>query len=358
MEESKDCEVKSEKHPVPYKKRILRKHTNSQSDDKRFNKLFISCWILEGCWGRKSAYFCFCVTLWCTMHDHIQVWSWFIYVQTQLVLKHREISNCLFNILKTLCSLHDNSMIMVDLKGKRNFTVVTVRNEVWGKVMFLRLSVSHSIHRGGWLPSMHHRSHDWGRLHLGGGCLHLVGMLGRPPEHYKIWSISGRYAAYWNAFLLPPAKKFGQGYVFTCVCYSVHRGWGVGGSQHALQVVSQHALQQVSRGVVSQHALQVVCQHALQVSRGVSRPTPGGYPSMLWDRPPWTATAAGGTHPTGMHSCLEYIHLRPFSFSESDATDVIKDLIQSLNSVNTENRTLRVGASCWRASRAKFAVSD
>ena len=36
---------------------------------------------------------------------------------------------------------------------------------------------------------------------------------------------------------LPPATKLGQGYVFTRVCDSVHRG------------VSQHALQQVSRGV-------------------------------------------------------------------------------------------------------------
>ena len=58
-----------------------------------------------------------------------------------------------------------------------------------------------------------------------------------------------------------PATKLGQGYVFTCVCDSVHRGV----SQHALQVVSRHALQQVSGGgMVSQHALQV------------SRPTPKG----------------------------------------------------------------------------------
>ena len=56
--------------------------------------------------------------------------------------------------------------------------------------------------------------------------------------------------------------KLGQGYVFTCVCDSIHR-WVV--SQHALQVVLQHALQQVSRG-----AGHVVSQHALQVSR----PTP------------------------------------------------------------------------------------
>ena len=35
---------------------------------------------------------------------------------------------------------------------------------------------------------------------------------------------SGRYASYWNAFLLPLATKLGQGYVFTGVCDSVNRG--------------------------------------------------------------------------------------------------------------------------------------
>ena len=95
--------------------------------------------------------------------------------------------------------------------------------------------------------------------------------------------------------LLPSTMKLGQGYIFTGICYSVHRG-----------VVSQHTLQQVSRGVgvLSQHALQVVSKHALQqVSRGgacswgvcslgiCSQGVPCG-------DPPGTATAAG------MHSCL------------------------------------------------------
>ena len=39
------------------------------------------------------------------------------------------------------------------------------------------------------------------------------------------------YASYWNAFLLPPAMKLGQGYVFTGMCDSVHRG--VSASVHA-----------------------------------------------------------------------------------------------------------------------------
>ena len=95
-----------------------------------------------------------------------------------------------------------------------------------------------------------------------------------------------------NEFLLPPATKLGQGYVFTCVCDSVHRGVL---SQHALQVVSQHALQQISVGGAWSWG---VCSQGM--------PGPGGVCSRRggpWRRPPRTATAAGGTHPTGMHSC-------------------------------------------------------
>ena len=100
-----------------------------------------------------------------------------------------------------------------------------------------------------------------------------------------------------------------------------------GVNQHALQVVSQHALQQVSGG-----GGVVVSQHALHVSRptpngevegsaggGVSKPTSGGSPGphpggcLLQGgacsggvvETPLTATAAGGTYPTGMHSCLD-----------------------------------------------------
>ena len=67
-------------------------------------------------------------------------------------------------------------------------------------------------------------------------------------------------------------------------------------SQHALQVVSQHALQQ--GGSPGPHC------------RGMSPgPHPGGSqgpaPGGCTDADPrWTATAADGTHPTGMHSCL------------------------------------------------------
>ena len=106
--------------------------------------------------------------------------------------------------------------------------------------------------------------------------------------------------------------------------------------------------------MVSQNALQVVSQHALQVSRRrspdphpgrklrkfswgrVSRPTPGGSPGPHQgvsrstpggcilacteaDPPQLTATAAGGTHPTGIHSCFLVIFLlwRLFFFQDT-----------------------------------------
>ena len=85
---------------------------------------------------------------------------------------------------------------------------------------------------------------------------------------------------------LPPATKLGLGYVFTCVCDSVHRGVV---SQHALQVISQYALQQVSTGV-SQHALQVSRPtprgKLRDLARGVFRPTPKGeLRGLAWGSP-------------------------------------------------------------------------
>ena len=51
--------------------------------------------------------------------------------------------------------------------------------------------------QGGWLPSMHHRSHDQG-VCIWGVCIRGVG---RPPRYYGIRSTSGKYVSYWNAFL-------------------------------------------------------------------------------------------------------------------------------------------------------------
>ena len=127
------------------------------------------------------------------------------------------------------------------------------------------------------------------------------------------------------------------------MCLSVILFTGRELSQHALQVVSQHALQQVSRGGVypsmpsrfpvphSRGSLRGLAwggspgPHpggklrgltwgvsrptpgglSRPTPRGVSRPTPGG--SIIActeaDTPQLMATAAGCTHPTGMHSC-------------------------------------------------------
>ena len=67
-------------------------------------------------------------------------------------------------------------------------------------------------------------------------------------------------------------------------------------SQHALQVDYQHALQQVSRGALLRGG---ACSGGCLLQVGCL--LKGG----VW-RPPMTATAAGGTHPTGMHSCSDF----------------------------------------------------
>ena len=136
---------------------------------------------------------------------------------------------------------------------------------------------------------------------------------------------------------LPPANEVWGKVIFLPLSVILFTGGML--SQHALQVVSQHALQQVSSGVVSQHALQVspkskgkfrgsgwggLQAHTQGGSWGGSGPGPqprgklrriwaGGVPSQggfllqgggVCGDPPVTATAAGGTYPTGMHSCL------------------------------------------------------
>ena len=65
-------------------------------------------------------------------------------------------------------------------------------------------------------------------------------------------------------------------------------------------------------GVVSRPTPRGVCLQAhtwggLQAHKpgGVSRPTPGGVSQQALRQTPPMATAAGGTHPTGMHSCLQ-----------------------------------------------------
>ena len=108
---------------------------------------------------------------------------------------------------------------------------------------------------------------------------------------------SGQYASYWNAFLLLlPTTKLGQGYIFTGICDSVHRGG--------------------------------VCLSACwdTTPPGPGTPLGAGTPPRTrhnpWTRhPPEAGTPpgaehagrcgqrAGGTHPTGMLSCYScYYH--------------------------------------------------
>ena len=86
-------------------------------------------------------------------------------------------------------------------------------------------------------------------------------------------------------FLLPPATKLGQGYIFTGVCDSVNGGGGVCSGGFLLPGGCLLRGGGVRSGGVS-------APGGVSVRGGV----PGG-------DPPGTATAAGDTHPTGMHFC-------------------------------------------------------
>ena len=145
---------------------------------------------------------------------------------------------------------------------------------------------------------------------------------------------------------LPPANEVCEGYVFTPVCHSVHRGsvpgpggvwsWGVPGPGGF-----------GPRGCLVRGGLVPACLAGFQAHtqggswggsgpgphprgklKGIwSRPTPkgevegdlvqghtqggswGGSGPGPHPPPPMTATAAGSTHPTGMHSCSECVFL-------------------------------------------------
>ena len=66
----------------------------------------------------------------------------------------------------------------------------------------------------------------------------------------------------------------------------------------------------------------------------------GGWVRRLVETPPRTATAAGGTHPTGMHSCLFLnFHLRC-------KTILLKKPIGFILSKRFWNDDLAIGVSC------------
>ena len=85
---------------------------------------------------------------------------------------------------------------------------------------------------------------------------------------------------------LPPAMKLGQGYVFTRVCDSVHKGG----------FASVHAGIQPP-GADPPGANTPRSRH---LPPPPSRPPLGAVHSGRYEQ------QAGGTHPTGMHTCLKY----------------------------------------------------
>ena len=107
-----------------------------------------------------------------------------------------------------------------------------------------------------------------------------------------------------RADFLPPANEVCEGYVFTRACHSVHGGGG-GGRRYPSMHCRWYPSMSCSR---SGGGLQA---HTQGGSWGVW--PVGGHQAHTQGRmcipactdadPPPTATAAGGTHPTGMHSC-------------------------------------------------------
>ena len=108
-----------------------------------------------------------------------------------------------------------------------------------------------------------------------------------------------------NLICYRPQRSCGRVmFLHLSVSHSVYGGCV---SQHALRQTSQHALRQMPpQADISQHTLGQTPPQA-DISQHALGQTPPGqtYPGMHWGRqpPPLMATAADGTHPTGMHSC-------------------------------------------------------
>ena len=111
-----------------------------------------------------------------------------------------------------------------------------------------------------------------------------------------------------SRLFVPPATKLGQGNVFTGVCDSVNRGVSSPGGCLLRGCLVRWGWCLLPRGGA--------CSGGWCLFRGVSAlggvvSAPGGVCSWggAWWRPPGTVTAAGGTHPTRMHSCYT-LHLK------------------------------------------------
>ena len=152
----------------------------------------------------------------------------------------------------------------------------------------------------------------------------------RPPLHSacsEIQAISGQYASYWNAILSPHAMKLGQGYIFTGICHSVHREgstWA-GAPQTRYTPWTSNPPDQVPPPDKIHPTDQVHPREQVHPPDQVHSPGPGTPPRTRHTSPRTRHTPippdqvtpgtrypppgrygqqAGGTHPTGMHSCL------------------------------------------------------
>ena len=151
---------------------------------------------------------------------------------------------------------------------------------------------------------------SWGDLPLGGVCSRRGLLLGGVPGLGGDWSrgvpggdppdgyCCGQYASYWNAFffcqLLLPTNEACEGSVFTGVCLSVHR--------KGVSATDPHFPRQTQPPWADTHPLGQTLPWVVHAG------TPPG--SACWDthHPPAQcmlgySQQAGGTHPTGMHSC-------------------------------------------------------
>ena len=119
--------------------------------------------------------------------------------------------------------------------------IFTIRNEV-AKVMFLHLSVSHSVHNGGLVS--HHAlrqspsgTESPGRRHPSGldtppgtdttppGSRHHLLPQSRHPPPGGDGYCCGRYASYWNAFLLQLTLLFWVRYLLKYVALQEYKIW-------------------------------------------------------------------------------------------------------------------------------------
>ena len=120
------------------------------------------------------------------------------------------------------------------------------------------------------------------------------------PARQTVVSIISQFPLMVQRIFLVPATKLGQGNIFGSMCKEFCSQWGGG------KFPGPHPRGKL-KGLVG----------------GSPGPHLGGYPSLRWggwspgpgpggcipacteaDTPQQTGTAAGGTHPTGMHSCV------------------------------------------------------